>query len=551
MRRPAPRKGHPKFRVLVASLLALGSPGLPAAYAGTQDADPTASTDVLRFYIECRSIYCGPDRNVPDVSFAVPVESAGLADVRITIETNLTAADRVTHTLLLSGRKSLAGIERTRSTVSLPRDSTADHVDALRTEIRAALIEYRVLQLVTEQESSPAELRAKTRLRVFLDCQTGGCNFDRFRTDITFVDWVRDREDSDVHLLITSEETGAQGDRFQLDFIGREKFESQGLVLIYDALSFYTDEEELKGLTRRIAQGLAAYAASTESADWITVEYSPPDLAPPALRSDPWDHWVFSLAGSGDYFAQASTTGLEASGSLSINRTTEAFKIDAEFYGGYVRDEFQYEGETFSSTAHQYGVTGLAAWSLGPHWTIGFRPEVWSSTFSNIELGARFAPAIEYNIFPYWEVSRRQFTIEYSIGVDHFRYFEITLFDRLSETLPSHRAVASLDLSQQWGGTGLTLGGSQFLNDPSKFRVVMAGELNLRITRGLSLDLRGAYEAIRDQINLPKEDATEEEVLLRRRELATDYEFRFSIGLRYRFGSIFNNVVNTRLNNKL
>jgi hypothetical protein len=39
------------------------------------------------------------------------------------------------------------------------------------------------------------------------------------------------------------------------------------------------------------------------------------------------------------------------------------------------------------------------------------------------------------------------------------------------------------------------------------------------------------------------------EVLLRLRELATEYSFDFGVGLSYTFGSIYNNVVNPRFGN--
>jgi hypothetical protein len=56
----------------------------------------------------------------------------------------------------------------------------------------------------------------------------------------------------------------------------------------------------------------------------------------------------------------------------------------------------------------------------------------------------------------------------------------------------------------------------------------------------------GGWSRIRDQIYLRAGEATDEEILLRRRQLATGYRYRFSAGLSYTFGSIFNNVVNTR-----
>jgi hypothetical protein len=69
----------------------------------------------------------------------------------------------------------------------------------------------------------------------------------------------------------------------------------------------------------------------------------------------------------------------------------------------------------------------------------------------------------------------------------------------------------------------------------------------VRLVRGLSLDLFANYERVRDQIYIPAGDATDEEVLLQRRALETGYRYGTSIGLRYTFGSIYNNIVNPRL----
>jgi hypothetical protein len=51
---------------------------------------------------------------------------------------------------------------------------------------------------------------------------------------------------------------------------------------------------------------------------------------------------------------------------------------------------------------------------------------------------------------------------------------------------------------------------------------------------------------VRDQIFLARRGVTDSEILLRRRELATDFEYNFRIGFTYSFGSIYNNVVNSR-----
>jgi hypothetical protein len=56
------------------------------------------------------------------------------------------------------------------------------------------------------------------------------------------------------------------------------------------------------------------------------------------------------------------------------------------------------------------------------------------------------------------------------------------------------------------------------------------------------------YERIRDQISLRKSDVSEGDVLLHVQQLATGYSYFANFGVTYRFGSIFNNVVNTRMN---
>ena len=62
----------------------------------------------------------------------------------------------------------------------------------------------------------------------------------------------------------------------------------------------------------------------------------------------------------------------------------------------------------------------------------------------------------------------------------------------------------------------------------------------------MSLELDGSITRLRDQLSLPKRDAIDEEVLLRLRELQSNYNADFSVSLTYRFGSLFNNIVNPR-----
>ena len=82
---------------------------------------------------------------------------------------------------------------------------------------------------------------------------------------------------------------------------------------------------------------------------------------------------------------------------------------------------------------------------------------------------------------------------------------------------------------------------SNYLNDFGKNRLQANSEVSLRLFKGLSLNSYGGASRIRDQLSLPKGSASLEEVLLRRRALATGHSFYGSIGLSYTFGSIYSN----------
>jgi hypothetical protein len=86
-----------------------------------------------------------------------------------------------------------------------------------------------------------------------------------------------------------------------------------------------------------------------------------------------------------------------------------------------------------------------------------------------------------------------------------------------------------------------------FLHDPTKFyRLSFGGRMSFRIFRGLEWNINGNISRIRDQIYIPLEELSDEDILLGRRQLPTDSSLEISTGLSFTFGSIFNNVVNNR-----
>jgi hypothetical protein len=267
----------------------------------------------------------------------------------------------------------------------------------------------------------------------------------------------------------------------------------------------------------------------------------------PVPQDDPWNLWVFRLSANGSINAEETSREWSWRLNASADRETEDWKIS---FGASIDRETERfnldEDDPFEVTQRERNFDYFVAKSWGPHWSFGVNGRLESSTFGNTKFSAETAPAIEFSVFPYSEYATRRIRFQYSIGVEHAKYNEITLFDKFEETLGQHEFSIDLDRQEPWGSLEAGFEFSQYLHDPSFYRLEVDGEVSFRITRGLEVDLEGSASRIRDQISLPRRDATPEEVLLRLRELQSGYDVRFEIGLSYTFGSIFNNVVNPR-----
>ncbi len=80
---------------------------------------------------------------------------------------------------------------------------------------------------------------------MFLDCRA--CDFNYLRQEIQFVDYVRDRTDADVHVLATTQRTGAGGTEYVFKFIGLGRFAGVNDELKFTAQQTSTTEERRIG----------------------------------------------------------------------------------------------------------------------------------------------------------------------------------------------------------------------------------------------------------------------------------------------------------------
>ena len=391
--------------------------------------------------------------------------------------------------------------------------------------------------------------------RVFLDCSYY-CDVNFIRTEISWVNWVRDQADAGVHVLVTREETGGGGGRWKLNFIGLKDRQGQSDTLQFMTSTNDSEDAVRQGMVRMLKAGLVPYIMNTSLATRLQIgltnaEKSSDEKAGAQTKArDPWNYWVFTLSGRGNLNGESQQSFRYFNGNVSANRTTEGLKLRISVSGNQNTSEFSYfTGErdtTIISESRSYNFNVLAVKTINGHWSAGFQSNANSATRSNIDLGTSIGPAIEYSIWPYSEATRRSLAFRYSAGVKRFDYSKITIFDKMEETHPNHSLTGELNLRQRWGSFSTTTNFSQYLHDRSKYNASIFANANVRLFKGFSVDFFGDYARVRDQLSLEASDLSQEEVLLQRRELETSYRYFAGFGVRYSFGSIFNNVVNPR-----
>jgi hypothetical protein len=413
----------------------------------------------------------------------------------------------------------------------------------LRTTVPVSILFFvlSTLHSVTAQ-TLDADAIKKTAPKVFVDCTN--CDMDYIRTEITFVNYVRDRKDAQVHVLITTQSTGSGGTEYTLTFSGQEQFAGVENVLKYVSKKTDTAAEIRTGLAGTLKIGLVSYAAKTPIADRLSISYQ--DKTKPTSVEDKWNFWVFSLSGSGYFNGEELSRYYSLNGSVSANRVTPAFKFRTSYSANKNSDRFSLPDGPLVSTSKSHSFYVLGVKSINDHWSVGGWLNMNSSTYSNIKLSVRPAPAIEYNFFPYSQSTRRQLRVLWKPSYNYYRYNEETIYDKTSEAHWGETFSVTLEMKEKWGTISNAFEAFHYFHDPQKNHLQVYSELSLRLYKGLSLTLYGNLSRIRDQLSLPKGGASYEEVLLRRKQLATNYSYYLQIGLSYTFGSIFSNVVNPR-----
>jgi hypothetical protein len=387
-----------------------------------------------------------------------------------------------------------------------------------------------------------------TPIRIFIDCNNTPCDSDFFRTEISFVEHVRDRQNADVHLLMTGQSTGSGGREITFSFFGQGRFKGRDHVLRETFVVAASDDAVRRGMVRVMSLGLVPYVLGTPGADRlsVTLQQAQPTTAS-AQSQDPWNRWSFRLNVNGNANGESSSSSFNINTNVNANRTTDESKINLNSNMSYRESRFELpDGRTFLSPNRDYGINGLYVKSLTGHWSAGVRSSFNSSTFSNQNWAWSAGPGIEWDLFPYSESTRRLLTVNYSLSARIWDYRQITILGKLHETRMSQALETTMSMRQRWGTLASSVEVASFVPDFGKNHVSVWGEASLNLLRGLSFNVYTNLGSVRDQISLPALEATNEEVLVNQRQLATSYRYYLFFGVSYTFGSIFSPIVNPR-----
>lgn len=387
-------------------------------------------------------------------------------------------------------------------------------------------------------------------LSVFLDMDEEA-DTDYIRQEIPVVEYVRDREQADVHIIMSVHPAGTTGSTYSISFIGYGAHKEKNFELSYWSPSSGTGDETRRGYTAKIKMGLAPFIAASAIADRMNIEYetAPTDFTGEVpVFQDPWDFWVIELYGGANYSSEETRNSLHVRYGVFADRITKESKIRLRPYGNFYERNYKTDEGTIVSTSIRSGWDSYYIKSISDHWATGVFGDIFISTFHNMNFSGEISPALEYSIFPYEEATRRSITLAWRFGLGYYDYVEETIFDKTEEFLYGQALVLATDFRQPWGSIRSGIVGFHHFHDFRSNRVELSGILNLRIIEGLSLNLATSFDLINDLVAIPKADLSLEEILLEQRRRATSYEFSFNMGLSYTFGSRITGVFNPRLN---
>jgi len=395
-----------------------------------------------------------------------------------------------------------------------------------------------ILSLVYLSNAQENDSLRKDALNVYMDAS------QHIKREIPFINYVRDIKEAQLVIITTRQRTGSGGPMTLFYLEGQLDMKGMNDTLVYYSSPDDTQDKRREGEIRTLKMGLMRYMQKTPLAEHIEIHFT--ESIADLVSTDKWNNWVFGINAGGSMRGESQYESIETYSSVSAGRVTSEWRINTSANYNLSISKYNIEDDIVTKDQRSGGIHLTLVNSLGDHFSAGLFTNLTTSTYENHKIQFSFFPAIEYNIFPYSQSTRRQLRMVYGLGGNYRDYHETTIYDKDSEYLFNHQIWANYRIIEKWGSINVHANWSNYLHDWSKNHLTAGVGFNFRIAKGFSIYFGGNATRVRDQLSLVKGGATEQEILLHIKQIETSYNYGTWFGVSYTFGSIYNNVVNPR-----
>jgi hypothetical protein len=390
--------------------------------------------------------------------------------------------------------------------------------------------------------------KSDDKIKIFLDCTRPWlCDADFLKNEFKMVDYVRDRFSSDVHVILNTQFSSGGGEQNELVCLGIGRFVNKNDTLRYFNDATSTDDNKRQKLLKYLKLGLMSYIAHSSIADKIQFTYTEDKTDSTAssakTQKDPWNYWQFSFRTSGFFNGNKNYQSSDISGGITADRETEKSRFSFRVNNNVSRQVISVDQEKVTINRDQQNSSIDYVQKMNEHWGFGVNSEFTRSIFDNIDGRFYAAPRLEYSIKPYKNFNNERLILQYEIGPQFSNYKDTTIYFKTRELLIQQKIAAICSYTKPWGSINVGAFWSNYLDDFGKNNLGIGGGVSWRIFKGFQFAAGGNFQFVHDQISLPKDNASRDDVLTRRRLIASNYDYFVGMGFSYRFGSIYNSQV--------